>query len=226
MIGRIITSAVVVFAAGCTGHGGEYRDGARLPPAAEPRTAYAPAGAGLPEYWARPEAESPPRSPHKRVLPPEKGPGIWAGDEARGSLRPPPMRKTGDPIPDIKVLGVPVPHHPDAKDGLDTAPTEQCAGANQNVLMAGDMALARRAGALSAEQRSCLVAMAQYDCMLDLYEALLKVDAPLAPRARMALDVAKDWAHRACEAGHYTPEVRRILEGMTDGNSGGRAWEH
>lgn len=71
----------LVLLASCAAPQGEFRDGARLPPP-EPHTSFTPAGAGLPEYWAQPEAEAPPRSPYTRVLPQtpqsRKQPGIWA----------------------------------------------------------------------------------------------------------------------------------------------------
>lgn len=52
--------------------------GARGPLLAPPMSALRP-GYGLP--LLNPEPERPPRSPHKRVLPPTRGPAIWAGDE-------------------------------------------------------------------------------------------------------------------------------------------------
>jgi len=56
----------------------QFQDGAPMrAPIVEPRTTYTPQGAGLPEYWGQPQ-DATPRSPHKRVLPPSKEPGLYA----------------------------------------------------------------------------------------------------------------------------------------------------
>lgn len=95
----------------------EYRDGAPMRPA-ETRPVYTPAGAGLPEYWAEPQPEAKPRSPHKRYLPPSREPGIWAGDSPMAS---------SDANADPRLFRVPLPTPEADPDPQDKAIAIYCA---------------------------------------------------------------------------------------------------
>lgn len=123
-------------------------------PVAEPRTAYTPAGAGLPEYWGQPEAR-PERSPHARVLPqtPEtmKEPGLWAGD------RPMAASSTTD-----EILGVQIPLPEEAETETEKAPTRWCvATVKEAIATSNKMALLRQ---LDPVLLRCLVAMLHEHC--------------------------------------------------------------
>lgn len=107
---------LLVLFVGCAGPHREFRDGAPVrAPVAEPRAAYTPAGAGLPEYWGQP-VESVERSPHARVLPqtPEtrREDGLWAAHDERRT-----------PI----LLDLFPPMSPDARTDWDYEVPEQCA---------------------------------------------------------------------------------------------------
>lgn len=188
-------------------------------------------GHGLPTYDPKRREVVPPRSPHARVLPetPEtrKGPGIWAGDRPKA----PPARKRGDAIPPMTVLDIPVPHAPDAVDGLDTMPTEQCVGAVNNVLLDGDMRLAKRAAALATDQRACFAALATLDCL----DALLRDYMNLPPSLKRpehqlsivaALHTASEWLGKVCPPSRPSDEITAILKDMERGNKGGPSWRH
>lgn len=210
---------LLLLASCASGHSEFHRGTMGAPPAAPARP-----GVGAPIRGQPGEPHAYPRSPYTRVLPetPETrhGPGLWAADATLPP--PPPMRKKGEPIPKIRVLDIPVPHHENATDALDTGPTEQCAGAVNAVLMGGDAALASRALRLTPNQRECLAALAHMDCLSDLKPRLDRVaDAVTKERAAWALDAAVRWTNRACAKSEPSREVPDILSAMTHGNRPG-----
>lgn len=88
-----------------------------VPPAFSPAQD-APHTVGQPGHL---EPQALPRSPHKRVLPPEKGPGIWAGDPvARDD------DGQGEPDGGPHLLDVPLPIA-EPYGSLDVAVPQQCA---------------------------------------------------------------------------------------------------
>lgn len=210
----------------------EYRQSAfPVAPAFEP-SFDAPHTVGQPGYVGA--SERLPRGTDRRTLPqtPEtrQEDGLWAADRPRPPA--PLIRKPGDPIPEIRVLDVPVPHHDDVTDGWESAPTEQCASANHNVLIAGDMALANRALRLIRKDRECLVAMAQADCLRDIQRGVATasaragVQSPFAPWIAKALEAADSWAKRVCVGQGHRGEIAAILNAMERGNRKGTTWAH
>lgn len=209
--------------------GGEYRRGTHVRPPAFHPAQDAPHTVGQPGHL-QPRTEYP-RSPHTRVLPqtPEtaRRPGLWSATASNTA----PKRSPGDPIPNMQVLDVQVPHHAEARDGWDTSPTEQCAASNEFVFMAGDGSLAARAYRLSADQRACLVALAQVSCVEEIFVRFSEaaraagVNPPLMPWMAKAVESAREWAAKACSRRQETPEVRAILEAMEQGNKGGGRWK-
>lgn len=220
----------VVLVAGCGSgvHRTTYRQSAFPTTPAFSPVEDAPHTVGQPGYVGEPEKA--PRGTDRRVLPPTREPGIWASDRPRPVA--PPVRTPGEPIPNIRVLDVPVPHHDDARDAWETTPTEQCAGANENVLMAGSMDLAHRALRLSRQQRECLVALAQVDCLKDIQQGVSaafageRTKSPILPWIAKALEAAEAWAEKACEGQEQGGEIGAILKGMERGNRGGTSWKH
>lgn len=198
------------------------------PPAFNPAQD-APHTVGQPGYL-EPQRVHPPEPRPTRVLPetPEtrRGPGIWATNPPMYA----PQRQRGDPIPDLRVLDVPVPHHPDAKDGWETAPTEQCVATSEYVFMAGDMGLAARAHRLSGERRTCLVALDHESCVEDLHRrwhaamAASGAVSPLATWFDKALESARAWARKTCGPRPDDPEIDAILRAMEVGNRRARGW--
>ena len=143
----------LLFLVACAAPHRELKDGARLPPP-EPRTAYTPAGAGLPEYWAQPEPKPLPRSPYKRVLPetPEtrRAPGIWASDVG------------GEPKAPPTLLGVPLPIGVDENDHV-TRTSRACVTLLHAAIIKSGQALS----GLSPQQRRCLGATLYFMCAYD-----------------------------------------------------------
>lgn len=69
-----------------------------------------PAGAGLTTVGLPGQEVSVPRSPDQRVLPSTSEPGLWAGDEARASIKNPPKHTLVGPPPPTTVRGHELPH--------------------------------------------------------------------------------------------------------------------
>lgn len=138
----------------------EYRDGPmvrRAPVRAVP--GFTPPGTGLPEYMPQPESPAYPRSPHKRPLPPQRGPGIWAGD----GHEPP---GTNDPVPPVKILDVEIPLPPEVETRQDAWLAVQCAyimdlGMRTNIGMQTE--IMRR-----PKDIRCMAALAFYWCTTQL----------------------------------------------------------
>lgn len=149
---RIIMLSLVL--AACATPGGAYMDGAPLAPV-EPRVTYAPAGAGLPEYWGSPEAPKVERSPHRRELPPTREPGLWAGDQPRSARVPWADWPT-------TVLGVELPIHPGLEDEIYAQQTRKCAFVISR--LADEDVMRRAMAALSAPEIRCLVARLHLFC--------------------------------------------------------------
>lgn len=177
---------------GCAGPHREFRDGAPVrAPVVEPRTAYTPAGAGLPEYWGQP-VEAVERSPHARVLPqtPEtrREDGIWAGGR-----RPP---------EDSVLLGFPLPVPDDASD-LAKAVTRQCARDMTDAMTrAGVLLIAQT---LDGTHRRCLGARLFEHCMSFARSVVTEIESTSAERFEEARKTAqqmdrfaKDYSARAC----------------------------
>lgn len=72
-------------------------------PPANPAPTYTPPGTGLPmPSFPGPGVRNIPRSPHKRVLPPSKEPGLWSADRPKASIIAPAPTLLGTtlPVPD------------------------------------------------------------------------------------------------------------------------------
>lgn len=190
----------LVLLAACAPAQSEFRDGARPPPP-EPRTAYTPAGAGLPEYLAQPEPEAPPRSPYTRVLPqtPEsrKQPGIWAGD-APATPHPAPM-----------LLGVPLPLGVDEQDVV-TRTSRACMSLMQDALLKVNPDLSTWAD----RHKRCLGATLYFRCAND--DALTRstwggpTDKMAANRLRV---LAWELRERECVPPDH-PQRRTVVEAI------------
>lgn len=202
MIGAFLTFAVAIFLAllpGCATPT-TYGDGAPMrAPVMEPRPGYAPAGAGLPEYWGSPEPEARPRSPHKRVLPPQAGPGIWAGDEPRASLPPEPQFE-----------GVTLPYPPETKTLEDAHIVLMCS----RMLPHG----MRASGVYpiwdkwQGQQRACLVAAYFDSCVRVVTDELKRAMGGVSHRSHQPTrDTARRFRDAACTGDVVTPELGRAL---------------
>lgn len=110
----------------------------------------APHTVGQPGHLA---PEPLPRSPHKRVLPPEKGPGIWAGDEPKAAISSPPMF-LGEAIP------LPTP-----EDGA--RPEVRVCSDLFGFAIAGEPELLTRIRALAHNRRRCIALRRFQECMAE-----------------------------------------------------------
>lgn len=125
------------------------------PPQQFERGTYVPAptarpGVGAPVVGQPRARVEPPRSPHKRVLPPERGPGIWAGDDS----------VPGHPVIDVFDVIVPAPEpSAHARDVVTT-----CAGKVRDGMIAG-VGLERAIMALTLQRRACVVLTVMVDCL-------------------------------------------------------------
>jgi hypothetical protein len=120
---------------------------------------YTPAGAGLPgEYMPGPPEPAVERSPHKRVLPPTKEPGIWAADRPAS----PPTEPDGwrvDPV----ILGVLIPYPPRLMAEEHKEPMQRCGYMSQRAITS--VATTAQLAALSLDERRCLAAKLYLFCM-------------------------------------------------------------
>lgn len=103
-----------------------------------------------------------PRSPHKRVLPPTREPGLWAGDSA--------PRTSSGPQREAYILEVPLPEPKEAPEGGSTSLAGKCAGEMNAAISPENM---RKIWRLSLKERRCLVAHLYYYCTSVRYDRLL-----------------------------------------------------
>lgn len=148
--------------------------GAKGPLLAPPVPAIRP-GHGLPLF--SPEPERPPRSPHKRVLPPTPEPGIWA-------VNPP-----QEDVPSI--LGTPLPVGVDEADPV-TRTSRACEGLMAKALFAATQDLS----AWSTQQKRCLGAILYFMCAHDdagVYSRMIPArDKMTANRLRVLADALRE----------------------------------
>lgn len=183
----------------------EYRDGARLP-SPVPRTTYAPVGAGLPEYFAEPERKPDiqPNPRPTRLLPPERGPGIWA------------THASDDGYPEPLLLKVLLPVPLDAESDIDREVVSQCARTMTTALVRAKVE--RVANELPPVARVCLAARLYFACatgMVDDLESLSKslryFDATHTGAARKMKRMASGFHDAAC-----TPSERKATEALAN----------
>jgi hypothetical protein len=145
-----LTVAVIVAGCATTQEAPEAYAWAPVRPPAVP-------GTGLPTRGqpgqVGPEAEPLPRSPHKRLLPPTREPGLWAGDAPRASAE-------AEPTPAL--VGVLLPYPPEAHTVEEREPTMRCAQSLYDAARAVDMVAPLRK--LSERQRRCVVAQLYSAC--------------------------------------------------------------
>jgi hypothetical protein len=133
-------------AMGCAAgsHGAEYRQAAYTPPPPAPlRPGVGAPVVGQPGHVR----EDVPRSPHKRVLPPTREPGVWAGDQS-------PRPVAGEPWQMVLDIELPLPTVFETPE--DLMPVSIC---RTDILKRLDaLALMDAAKALGYPERRCLVA--------------------------------------------------------------------
>jgi hypothetical protein len=94
------------------------------------------------------------RSPHKRVLPATREPGLWAGDRPKATKDP-------EDLTPVTLLGIVLPFVPDADD-LSRSYTRTCGEQMDYALARGNVE--PRAQALSIIPRRCLAARLYQHC--------------------------------------------------------------
>lgn len=118
---------------------------------------YTPNGAGLPgERVPGSIQSSVPRSPNKRILPPTKEPGLWAGD---GTV------KASDQLPDVPMIaGIELPFPPGAATDKDKLHTRLCALGMSLLIPDVARELQWDAMALPLDVRRCIAARLYEHC--------------------------------------------------------------
>jgi hypothetical protein len=170
---------------------------AARPPAFNPAQD-APHTVGQPGHLA---PEPLPRSPHKRVLPPERGPGIWAGDEPKGSAETQP--------PSILDVILPV------LDEHQSLPAvRRCVEFYKNALFR-EPNLAQRALRLTPGERLCVFGSLFTEC---LWHALREPKSPAV--IRPAYDHAATRTKNAC-GGRYN-DVKDLVNAIEYAAHGAR----
>lgn len=159
-----------------------------------------------------------PRGPHKRVLPPERGPGLWAADVPRAS---------DDEAPGVALFDIPLPIPDGAKTATDIQGIAACA-------MAGEIGARSLPGLLdrlqhqSYETRRCVVAGVLMRCTNDLVErqklfieknkgTSYDAASAIAVRDRMARAFAasRPFYRFACGPGSLTEDVLDLMDMLT-----------
>jgi hypothetical protein len=141
-----------------------------------------------------------PRSPHKRVLPPEKGPGIWAGDEPKPSDAP--------EIDRLLHLPIPSSEHPEADRVLS-----ECATLAEISLPKASL-LARSILRLTDAERNCVSARTLAACAEQAAKneaAQRRVDEMRHVAAERAAAHAHNLAEGVC-SGLTHPGVNELAE--------------
>jgi hypothetical protein len=209
--------------AGCaSGPPSEYHRGTFTPP---PPAAVRP-GVGAP-VLGQPGMgpESLPRSPHHRVLPPTREPGLWAGDRPRAVAEEPPDWRTREP----SVLGIAIPE----KEGMgpdDIVILKRCAAATDSALTAV-LAPAAISG-LTPVERQCLAQIAHGNCVdlerLRQFKARTGKDkgrmdiVTKALFARLDMEMS-ELATQACPRGGFTDAVAKAAR-MADMELPNHTW--
>lgn len=164
------------------------------PPPAPVRPGVGAPSVGQPGQ-ARPEL---PRSPHKRVLPPTAGPGIWAGDEPKAAI---------EDVGPAKLLDVPLPLG-DPTDPESMAMTRTCAEQmDYALLVAGIEATARD---LVLAPRKCLAAKLYRHCatgVLENYQSKASkgevLDREFLARVKAMKQKADAFEKESCPGGEH-----------------------
>lgn len=170
--------------------------GVPRPPAFNPVTD-SPHTVGQPGYIG--PTETAPRSPHKRVLPPTKEQGLWAGDAPKASI---------EPLAPAYVDGILLPYPGDAVALADVHVIRMCASMMPHAM--------RRAGVypigthLTSAQRECIAAAYLLDCATFVRDGLMR-SFPEKPTAHdKQVEHARAWHAAKCTAEVRTPEVDAI----------------
>lgn len=217
--------ALVLLLLSCGAPGHEYMRGTMVAPPPAP----ARPGVGAPIRGQPGEPRVYPRSPHTRVLPqtPETrhGPGIWAADVHR--IPQPPVRKVGDPIPHIMVLEFEALVHPDANDGLDAMPTEQCAYTVEHDIYA-NQSLLRMAFEMTTAERECLAAAAMGRCLewAGRMYGVMQGNDRMTWAIKKALEANDAWLRKACAKVKARPDLTRILDTLDNSRTTRPEWIH
>jgi hypothetical protein len=191
--------------AGCASPGRELQRGSAVAPPPPPVRP----GHGAPVV-GQPGQQSPelPRSPHHRVLPPSREPGLWAGDEPRAGRSGP----QAEPV----LLGVTLPGLPITDTEKDVGPARACV-AMWNDALPGTR-LAAKVNALRPAEKQCMVALMFRDCArvieeLDDASREKGVVVLLARQMRAKLrQTADGFAREACARVPVTDDQRRLLD--------------
>lgn len=212
---RIIMLSLAL--AACATPGGAYMDGAPLAPV-EPRVTYAPAGAGLPEYWGTPEAPKVERSPHSRELPPTREPGLWAGDQPRaaGDDLGFPVWTIREPIVFDDIM-LPTP---DGADIAAQAPARRCAYMIDRISKRTSSGDVRR---MTTREKMCAAALLFVECMkkdIALWKRVADKDAVVSEKSTDRLFSVKrdadDFMDQECESDARTPRVESVVRRVMD----------
>lgn len=182
---------------------GTYRP---APPAFNP-TQDAPHTTGQPGHLRTPQEY--PRSPHTRVLPPSREPGLWAGDSPRAS---------NDVAVKPSLLGVTLPGIPLSRTQVDNGPALVCA--QTWGLAIPRSGLSDKVNALDAPTRQCMVAQMLQFCARVVAELddISREDGVVVLRARQVREKfqksADDFARRVCAGVRLTDEQRQLMESL------------
>lgn len=166
-----------------------YERGAAQPvaPPFNPAT-QSPITTGQPGHL-RPQA--PPRSPHQRVLPPSKDPGLWSGDRPRAAKHP--LDRVDQRTYPGYVFPVPINAEPVEEDRVIS-----CAAAIRRALVDAG----RNAGSLGRDEARCFYASMYLRCASRALERAEKTEATLESRVHwwrnirnVAREEQRKWCH-------------------------------
>jgi hypothetical protein len=192
-------------AMGCAAgsHGTEYRQAAFTPPPPAPLRP----GVGAPVLGqpGQPQAVMP-RSPHRRVLPPTREPGVWAGDQPRAA--------GFEDVKDVEplILGVRLPYinEPPLHE-TETWPVRWCAAAASTVI---DLRVDRAVvAALTQAEKGCVAALLYATCARREHEETRNREN-LSERLKDLLaamhERAKGFLKEKCDSDSHTPRVDEV----------------
>jgi hypothetical protein len=191
-------------AMGCAaGQPAEYQRGTFTPPPPAPLRP----GVGAPVLGQPGQSQAVmPRSPHRRVLPPTREPGVWAGDQPRAA--------GFEDVKDVEplILGVRLPYiNEPPLNEEETWPVRWCAAAANTTLEV--RADPSTISALTMAERECLAAMFYAACAgAQRGATMLRTDIPHA-RAHAEAMAARAAAFRdeKCNTDSRTPRVFNLV---------------
>lgn len=216
---------LLVLLCGCASSPTTYRQGAPGFAPVAPAPAYAPPGAGAPMVGQPGQQGAPevPRSPHKRVLPATKEPGLWASDSSAASNLP--------AVP--RIVGVDLPFPPGATKDEEKYIARTC-GQEMSRVVQGLRTLNKwDVTGLSLEERRCIAARLYEHCASGrrtLFEQAIDSDraAAVDKEVLLVMEVAvkstdrtaKKFVETACASVQKAEDVENYLTHAM------MAWDH